>query len=75
VDADGRFRSVAELRARFADAGVTEDTTVVSYCGSGVNACHNLIALEHAGFGPGLLYPGSWSQYSNDTARPAAVGG
>ena len=49
-------------------------TDVVSYCGSGVTACHNLIALEHAGLGLGRLYPGSWSQYSSDPARPAATG-
>jgi thiosulfate/3-mercaptopyruvate sulfurtransferase len=74
VDADGRFLPVAELRERFAAAGVTGEQDVISYCGSGVTACHNLIALEHAGLGPGRLYPGSWSQYSNDPARPAAVG-
>jgi thiosulfate/3-mercaptopyruvate sulfurtransferase len=39
-----------------------------------VTACHNLLALEHAGFAPGRLYPGSWSQYSH-TDRPAATGG
>jgi thiosulfate/3-mercaptopyruvate sulfurtransferase len=74
VDAGGRFLSVPELRERFAKVGVTEGTDVVSYCGSGVTACHNLIALEHAGLGPGRLYPGSWSQYSSDPARPAATG-
>ena len=73
VDATGRFLPVAELRERFADVGVTDDAVVISYCGSGVTACHNLIALEHAGFGVGRLYPGSWSQYSHDAARPAAV--
>jgi thiosulfate/3-mercaptopyruvate sulfurtransferase len=74
VDADGRFRPVAELRQRFTDAGVADGASVISYCGSGVTACHNLIALEHAGFHPGRLYPGSWSQYSADPARPAATG-
>jgi thiosulfate/3-mercaptopyruvate sulfurtransferase len=74
VDADGRFLAVEELRRRFVDLGVTDDVTVVSYCGSGVTACHNLLALEHAGFHPGRLYPGSWSQYSSDPARPAATG-
>ena len=48
-------------------------TPVVSYCGSGVTACHNLLALEHAGLGAGRLYPGSWSQYAH-TDRPAATG-
>lgn len=73
VAADGRFLPVAELRERFAAAGVTEGAGVISYCGSGVTACHNLLALEHAGLGEGRLYPGSWSQYSH-TDRPAATG-
>jgi thiosulfate/3-mercaptopyruvate sulfurtransferase len=74
VDANHRFLPVPELRKRFADAGVTDGADVVSYCGSGVTACHNLIALEHAGLGVGRLFPGSWSQYSSDPARPAATG-
>jgi thiosulfate/3-mercaptopyruvate sulfurtransferase len=74
VDSDGRFLPVADLRERFAAVGVTGDADVISYCGSGVTACHNLIALEHAGLGPGRLYPGSWSQYSSDPERAAAVG-
>jgi thiosulfate/3-mercaptopyruvate sulfurtransferase len=73
VAADGRFLPVAELRERFAAAGATDGAEVISYCGSGVTACHNLIALEHAGLGEGRLYPGSWSQYSH-TDRPAATG-
>jgi len=52
---------------------VTEGAPVVSYCGSGVTACHNLLAIEHAGLGEGRLYPGSWSQWSH-TPRPAATG-
>jgi thiosulfate/3-mercaptopyruvate sulfurtransferase len=50
------------------------DAQVVSYCGSGVTACHNLLVMEHAGLGPGRLYPGSWSQWSADPDRPAATG-
>jgi thiosulfate/3-mercaptopyruvate sulfurtransferase len=73
VDDQGRFLAPEALRRRFADAGVTAGGEVVSYCGSGVTACHNLLALEYAGFAPGRLYPGSWSQYSH-TSRPAAVG-
>jgi thiosulfate/3-mercaptopyruvate sulfurtransferase len=74
VDAAGRLLPADVLRERFAAAGVTADSSVVSYCGSGVTACHNLLALEHAGFGPGRLYPGSWSQYSADPDRPIATG-
>ena len=74
VDADGRFLPADELRRRFEAIGVTERTSVVSYCGSGVTACHNLLALELAGLGPGRLYPGSWSQYSSDPERPVATG-
>jgi len=68
--ADGRFLEREELRARFAEVGITGAEPVVSYCGSGVTACHNLLALEHAGFGSGRLFPGSWSQWSRDPDRP-----
>jgi thiosulfate/3-mercaptopyruvate sulfurtransferase len=73
LDAQQRLLPAAELRARFEAAGVSEDTPVISYCGSGVTACHNLLVLEQAGFPPGRLYPGSWSQWSNSD-RPAATG-
>ena len=72
VGADGRFRSADEIRGNFAAAGIDAGAGVISYCGSGVTACHNLIAMEHAGLGVGRLYPGSWSAYSN-TERPAAT--
>ena len=72
VDDDGRFLGREALRERFAAAGVTDAGRVVSYCGSGVTACHNLIAMEHAGLGVGRLFPGSWSAYSH-TDRPAAT--
>lgn len=70
---DKRFKSPEELRERFASIGVSDATQVVCYCGSGVTACHNLIAMEYAGLGRGRLYPGSWSQYAA-TNRPAALG-
>ncbi len=73
VDASGRFLAADQLRERFAAAGVPDSGDVISYCGSGVTACHNLLALEVAGFPPGRLYPGSWSQYSH-TDRPAELG-
>jgi thiosulfate/3-mercaptopyruvate sulfurtransferase len=70
--AGGRMLPVPELQARFTAAGIEPDGEVISYCGSGVTACHNLLALEHAGFGRGRLFPGSWSQWSRDPSRPAA---
>lgn len=72
LDGTGRFLPVAELRARFEAVGAGAGT--ICYCGSGVTACHTLLALEHAGLGPGRLYPGSWSQYSSDPDRPAETG-
>lgn len=70
---DKRFRSAEELRARFAELGVTDAAGAIVYCGSGVTACHTLLAMELAGLGRGRLYPGSWSQYAG-TDRPAATG-
>lgn len=72
LDADGRFLAGTELRARFAALGVGDDTPVAAYCGSGVTAAHELAALAIAGI-DGVLYPGSWSQWSNQ-GRPVARG-
>ncbi|HLF22941.1 MAG TPA: rhodanese-like domain-containing protein, partial [Burkholderiales bacterium] len=47
---------------------------VVAYCGSGVSACHNLLALTLAGFDGAKLYPGSWSEWCSDPGRPIATG-
>jgi thiosulfate/3-mercaptopyruvate sulfurtransferase len=69
------LRPADALRDRFAAAGVVPGAPVVSYCGSGVTACHNLLVMEHAGLGLGRLYPGSWSQWSTDPGRPVATGG
>jgi thiosulfate/3-mercaptopyruvate sulfurtransferase len=74
LDPSGRFLPVKTLRQRFAAVGVRAGAEVVSYCGSGVTACHNLIAMEHAGLGTGRLYPGSWSQWSSMPERAVAVG-
>jgi len=71
---DGRLLPPGELRRRLSEPGVDGSAPVVSYCGSGVTACHNLLAIEHAGLGHGRLYAGSWSQWSRDPARPIAVG-
>jgi thiosulfate/3-mercaptopyruvate sulfurtransferase len=73
LDNDARIASPAQLRATFAQAGIAPGTRVISYCGSGVTACHNLLALEHAGLGPGRLYSGSWSEWSRDPNRPIAT--
>jgi thiosulfate/3-mercaptopyruvate sulfurtransferase len=70
LTADGHFLPVEELRAKFGEAGITGNEAVISYCGSGVTACHNLLALEHAGLGSGRLFPGSWSLWSRDPDRP-----
>lgn len=74
LDANGRLLPVADLRERLAAAGIDGTVPVVSYCGSGVTACHNLLVIEHAGLGSGRLYPGSWSQWSHDATRPVATG-
>ena len=75
LDADGCFLPPDALRARF-DAlldGIPPGRTIC-YCGSGVTAAHNLLALAHAGLGTALLYPGSWSHWVTDPQRPVAVG-
>jgi thiosulfate/3-mercaptopyruvate sulfurtransferase len=71
--ADGRFRNPATLRERFAALGVDGSVAVGVYCGSGVTAAHEVAALSVAGV-PAALYPGSWSAWSNDLARPVATG-
>ena len=71
---DGAFKSAEQLRADFGALGVDENTPVIAYCGSGVTACHNILAIERAGLGTARLFPGSWSQWSNDDARPVATG-
>jgi thiosulfate/3-mercaptopyruvate sulfurtransferase len=48
--------------------------SVVHSCGSGITACHNLFAMERAGLGPTRLYPGSWSEWIRDPARPLETG-
>lgn len=69
---DGRLLPADALRAQFAAAGVTHGDGAIAYCGSGVNACHGLLVMEHAGLGRGRLFPGSWSAWSNQPDRPAA---
>ena len=75
LDEHGTFRSPEELRAHLSAAvGDVPPEQVVVYCGSGVTACHNLLALEHAGLHGAKLYPGSWSEWSSDPARPVEKG-
>lgn len=72
---DGRFLPTAALREQW-DALLAgrPTSTLVSMCGSGVTACHNLLALEHAGLAGARLYAGSWSAWVCDPSRPVATG-
>lgn len=73
LGADGRFKAAAQLRAEFAALlGAQGAPNTVHQCGSGVTACHNLLAMEHAGLHGSKLYPGSWSEWSADPSRPVA---
>ncbi|MED5618694.1 sulfurtransferase [Ideonella sp. BN130291] len=72
---DGRFKQPGQLRAEFVPLlGTTPPAEVVHQCGSGATACHNILAMEHAGLAGSRLYPGSWSEWSADPARPVARG-
>jgi thiosulfate/3-mercaptopyruvate sulfurtransferase len=75
VQADGTFKGSSELKVEFEKvlAG-RSPSEVVHYCGSGVAACHNLLAMEHAGLPGGRLYAGSWSEWLADPARPRERG-
>ncbi|RMB82818.1 sulfurtransferase [Streptomyces shenzhenensis] len=73
VGPDGRFLSADALKARFAALGASDGTRVGVYCGSGVSAAHQVLALAVAGV-PAELYVGSWSEWSADPSRPVAVG-
>ncbi|APX03417.1 sulfurtransferase [Arthrobacter sp. QXT-31] len=73
LDDDGRFLPAEELRKRFGALGVDTATPTAVYCGSGVTASHEIAALEIAGFAA-TLFPGSFSEWSNDASRPVATG-
>lgn len=70
---DGRFKPAAQLRDEFLALSLP-GRQPVQQCGSGVTACHNLLAMAHAGLGLSTLYPGSWSEWCSDPARPVARG-
>jgi thiosulfate/3-mercaptopyruvate sulfurtransferase len=71
VQADGTFKDAASLRKDFLSVlGDQAPADVIHYCGSGVAACHNLLAMEVAGLTGGKLYPGSWSEWIADASRP-----
>ncbi len=72
LDADRRFLPVPKLRERFGELAADHAERVVHYCGSGVTACHNLLAMEHAGLSGSKLYAGSWSEWIRDRRRPVA---
>ncbi|SAL16582.1 sulfurtransferase (cyanide detoxification) [Caballeronia arvi] len=72
---EGRFKTAHELREAFgALVGTTPADRIVLQCGSGVTACHNVLAMEIAGLHGAALYPGSWSEWSADPGRPVATG-
>lgn len=70
---DGRFRPAMELRDVYAAVGATEGAVVAAYCGSGVTAAHDVLAMEVAGV-RAALYPGSWSEWVSDPTRPVETG-
>jgi len=71
----GQFLPRVDLRRRYAGLGVEQAQHVIAYCGSGVTACHDLLALELAGLHDTALYAGSWSAWGADPDRPAVTGG
>jgi thiosulfate/3-mercaptopyruvate sulfurtransferase len=73
IGADGRFRSPELLRSEFEQLGIRDDVEVGTYCGSGVTAAHEALALELAGF-TAALYAGSWSEWISAPERPVATG-
>jgi thiosulfate/3-mercaptopyruvate sulfurtransferase len=75
LDSNGRFKSASELGREFRVLlKTTKPAETIHMCGSGVTACHNLLAMEHAGLGGSRVYPGSWSEWISASARPVARG-
>jgi thiosulfate/3-mercaptopyruvate sulfurtransferase len=75
LDADGTLLSPEVLRDKFTTLlGDAQPEDAVAYCGSGVSACHNLLAMAHAGLTGTRLYVGSWSEWSREPSRPVETG-
>ncbi|MGP3784288.1 hypothetical protein B2I21_35840 [Chryseobacterium mucoviscidosis] len=72
LDADGRWTGVGGLEERFSK--LEKDGAIIVYCGSGVSACPNVIALEEAGYSNVKLYSGSWSDWISYEENPVATG-
>ena len=73
LQSDGRFKAADQLRDDFGKLSIAPEKTIMQ-CGSGVTACHNLLAMEIAGLRSAALYPGSWSEWCADPSRPVATG-
>lgn len=73
LDERGRFLPAEQLRIRFSSLA-RDPRSLIHYCGSGVTACHNVLAMEHAGLAGSRLYPGSWSEWIRDPGRPVERG-
>ena len=73
LQSDGCFKPAEALRAEFS-ALIHSPESTIAQCGSGISACHNLLAMEIAGLSGAALYPGSWSEWSSDPSRPIATG-
>jgi thiosulfate/3-mercaptopyruvate sulfurtransferase len=73
LQADGKFKSPELLRAEYSALIKSPESTIMQ-CGSGISACHNLLAMDIAGLPGAMLFPGSWSEWSADPSRPVAVG-
>lgn len=73
LGSNGCFKPAETLRAEFS-ALIRSPESTIAQCGSGISACHNLLAMEIAGLPGAALYPGSWSEWSSDASRPVATG-